>query len=354
MRTNGGSAALEKGPWVADLEEGMEFIGYYVARNPRLDPFRDPGRGKYMRLQLVDRTGAIEARMWEGAEEVFDQVSGGGPVKLAALVESFREEPQVKISRLRKAREGEVELSDMMRTTDRDVEQMKDVVREAINDIDNEHLSKLVLSFYGDSDWVEQFMEAPAARHVHHAYFSGLLEHIYDLILLARPLLELYPELDRDLLLTGILLHDIGKLEELAWGFDTDYTDGGHLLGHIVLGERSVSRALDTIEGFPEKLGLEVLHLIVSHHGRHEWGSPRRPKSMEAIALHHLDNLDAQVNRFKLLTQDARAKGDVWTSYDKMLRRSLYVGTVSACTLAAADGAISIGAGQGAPLREHH
>lgn len=326
METNGNEGKADKGPWVADLEEGMEIVGYYVARNPRLDPFRDPGRGKYLRLQLVDKTGTIEARMWEDAEECFDQVSGGSPIKVAAVVESFREELQAKISRLRAAREGEVDLADMMRTTERDVEKMKGVVREAIKSIQEPHLLQLVRHFYGNADWVGRFMEAPAARHVHHAYFAGFLEHVYELLVLCGPLLELYPEIDRDLLIVGILLHDIGKLEELEWGFDTDYTDGGHLLGHIVLGERAVSRAIDAMDGFPEGLALEVLHMIVAHHGRHEWGSPRRPKSMEAIALHHLDNLDAQVNRFKQLTMESRTKGERWTAYDRMLRRSLYVG----------------------------
>ncbi len=325
MGTNGNDRKVDKGPWVADLEEGVEFVGYYVARNPRLDPFRDPGRGKYLRLQLVDKTGAIEARMWEEAEECFDEVNGGSPIKVAAVVESFRDEPQVKISRLRAAGEDEVNLADMMRTTERDFEKMKRVVREAIKTIEDPHLLQLVRHFYGDAGWVGRFMEAPAARHVHHAYFSGFLEHVYELLLLCRPLLELYPDIDRDLLITGILLHDIGKLDELEWGFDTDHTDGGHLLGHIVLGEREVSRAIDAIGGFPERLALEVLHLVVSHHGRHEWGSPRRPKSMEAIALHHLDNLDAQVNRFKELSREARARGEQWTAYDRMLRRSLYV-----------------------------
>jgi len=316
----------DKGPWVSDLKAGMDFVGFYVARNPRLDPFRDPTRGKYLRMQLVDRTGFIEARMWEGAEEIFEEVNGGGPVKVAGVVESFREERQVKVWRMRAAREEEVNIADMMRSTPRDVHEMRETVKEAIAAIQDPNLSALVRHFYADSDWTVRFLEAPSARRVHHPYFGGFLEHTYELLVLAQALMGLYPEIDGDLLLAGILLHDIGKLEELRWGFDTDYTDEGRLLGHIVLGERSVSRAIERIEGFPKERALEVLHLVVSHHGRYEWGSPRRPKSIEAVALHYLDNLDAQVNRFKLLTEHARANGDTWTSYDKMLRRSLYAG----------------------------
>lgn len=169
-------------------------------------------------------------------------------------------------------------------------------------------------------------MEAPAARQIHHSYRAGLLEHVYELIPLAWPLLELHPEINRGLLLTGILVHDIGKLEELRWDLDIDYTDAGRLVGHIVLGARPVDRAIAAIEGFPNGLAQELLHLIVSHHGRHEWGSPRGPKSMEAIALHNLDNHGAQVNRSRLITELPRARGELWTPYDSSLGRSLYIG----------------------------
>jgi len=323
------SVKTDKGPFVTDLQEGMEFIGYYISRNPRLDPFRDPSRGKYLRMQLVDRTGFIEARMWEECEGIFDEINGGGPVKVGGVVESFREDMQVNIRRMRSAGEEEIEIEDMMRTTERDFDEMWEIVLEAINNIQDPHLSSLVGHFYADSEWIARFMEAPSARRVHHAYFGGFLEHTYELLMLARPLMTLYPEIDRDLLVVGILLHDIGKMEELSWGFDTDYTDAGRLLGHIVLGERAISQAIDKIEEFPKERTLEVLHLVISHHGRNEWGSPRRPKTMEAVALHYLDNLDAQVNRFKLLIEVARASGESWTGYDRMLRRSLYSGNGS-------------------------
>lgn len=315
-----------KGPFVAELEEGMTFIGYFIARNPRLDPFRDPARGKYLRMQLIDRTGCIEARMWEDCEEIYADIDGGGPVKVDGVVERFQEVLQVRIRRMRAARAEEIAIEDMIPTTERDRDQMWAVVLEAIEGIQDAHLSLLVDCFYGEAGWAARFREAPSARRVHHAYFGGFLEHTYELLVLAQPLMALYPEIDRDLLVAGILLHDIGKMEELSWSFDTDYTDEGRLLGHIVLGERAVSRAVEAIEGFPERRALELLHVLVSHHGRHEWGSPRRPKSIEAIALHHLDNLDAQVNRFKLITKDAWANGETWTTYDRVLRRSLYTG----------------------------
>jgi 3'-5' exoribonuclease len=316
----------DKGPWVVDLQLGMEFIGFYVARNPRLDSFRDPSRGKYLRMQLLDRTGVIEARMWEGVDEIFGEINGGGPVKVAGTVENFRETHQINIWRLRPARDEEVDISDMIRTTEREVGVMWDSVFKAMEGIQDTHLAALVRYFFADSDLAARLKEAPSARRVHHSYHGGFLEHTYELLVLARPLLELYPEIDADLLISGILLHDIGKMEELSWGFDTDYTDEGRLLGHIILGEKLISHAIDTIDGFPRERALEVLHLVISHHGKLEWGSPRRPKTIEAVALHYLDNLDAQVNRFKLLIEEARANDQPWTAYDRMLRRSLYVG----------------------------
>jgi len=315
-----------KGPWVADLAPGMEFVGFYVARNPRLVAFRDPARGKYLRMQMLDRTGLIDARLWDGADEAFEAVKEGGPIKVAGVVETFREELQVNMSRMRAALPEELDIADFVRVSPRDPDAMWETVMQALGDIEDAHLAAVVRHFYGDLDWASRFIEAPAARRIHHAYRSGFLEHIYELLALAPPLMELYPEIDRDLLRAGILLHDIGKLEELTWGWDTDLTDEGHLVGHIVLGARMVARAIDAIEGIPKARAAELLHLVVSHHGRLEWGSPRRPKSIEAVALHHLDNLDAQVNRIKLLTESARANGDSWTPYDRLLGRSLYSG----------------------------
>jgi 3'-5' exoribonuclease len=333
MTEGNGSPAAEaeiprlcKGPWVADLVAGTEFVGFYVARNARLVDFRDPGRGRYLCMQLLDRTGVIDARLWDGAEGVFDQVKDGGPLKVAGVVETFREELQVNVRRMRPALPEELDIADFARVTGRDPAAMWEAVMQAVRGIEDPNLAAVVRHFYADPDWASLFIEAPAARCIHHAYRSGFLEHVYELLVLARPLLELYPEIDRELLCAGILLHDIGKLEELDWGWDTDLTLEGHLVGYIVLGARRVARAIDAIDGFPKARAAELLHMVVSHHGRLEWGSPRRPKSIEAMALHHLDNLDAQVNRFRLLTDNARTNGDRWTPYDRTLGRSLYAG----------------------------
>lgn len=316
----------EKGPWISELEPGSDFIGFYVARNPRHDPFRDPTKGKYMRLQLVDRTGWVQARIWEDAEQAAQEITDGTPIKVDGLAELYNEELQIHIRRFRLARTGEVRRDDLVHASKRDVEQMWETVKRAIEGVTDPHLAALLRYFYDSTPTAARLLEIPAARVIHHSYMSGLLEHCYELLILARPLLELYPQIDRDLLVAGILLHDIGKLEEYDWDYDISVTDAGKLVGHVVLSESMVSRAIRSIEGFPQKREYELLHLIISHHGRYEWGVARRPKSLEAIALHHLDNLDAQVNRFELLLQPVRENGKSWTDYDRLLGRMLYAG----------------------------
>jgi 3'-5' exoribonuclease len=169
-------------------------------------------------------------------------------------------------------------------------------------------------------------MQAPAARRVHHAYLGGLLEHLVDVLTLCDTVISLYPGLNADLLRAGALLHDVGKLREYDWSRDIEYTDEGRLIGHIVIGVELVSDAIQHIPDFPEDLRLRVRHMLVSQHGRHEWGSPIRPQTLEAIALHHVENLSAQVNRFHSLLAARREPGAAWTMYDRLLGRQLYAG----------------------------
>ena len=319
-------AVSEKGPWVADIKPGDGFIGIYIARNPRLNPFRDPAKGNYMRLILVDRTGSVQARIWDNADLAEQEITDGTPIKVDGVAEQFNEELQVHIRRFRPAKEREFLRSDLIKSTSRDVEKMWQVIRSAVESVNDPYIDALLCYFFEDVDFTARFMEHPAARVIHHAHISGLLEHCFELLHLGKALTLLYPEIDRDLLIAGILLHDIGKLEEYELGYDIGITNEGKLVGHVVLSERLVSEAIRSIDGFPKTRELDILHLILSHHGRYEWGATRRPKSLEAIALHHLDNLDAQVNRFNQLLETARAKDQTWTDYDRFLGRMLYAG----------------------------
>lgn len=323
----------DKGPWIAELEEGQNFIGFYLIRNASLETFRDIGRGRYLRLSLVDRSGMIEARIWEDAQEAATILNGRSIAKVDGRAERFRERLQVRIQRIRLARPEEYDQADMQPSTERDIPAMMAAIDEACMSIVNPHLAQLVAYFFTQESFQRAFQQAPAGVRVHHAYLGGLLEHTYEILQLAPPLLELYPQIDRDLLISGILLHDIGKVEEYQWEADFGFTDQGRLLGHVIIGAQRISQAIASLTNFPQPLAYQLQHMILAHHGRYEYGSPRRPKTIEAIALHHLEYLDAQVNRFKTLTEEARKRGRNWTSYDSMLGRSLYV---------AHDGDISI------------
>ncbi len=315
----------QKGAFIRELQEGERFIGYYVLRNKQLEPFRDPSRGYFLTLILSDRTGQLMGRVWEGAEEANEELQQGDVVKLDGEVETYLDRMQIRVHRVRPANSGEYDLRDMLPSTRRDPEAMQEQLRFFIEGVENRHLSALLAVFFDDAKFMQSFSQAPAARRIHHAYIGGLLEHTLETLAMAQTVIELYPQIDTDLLLTGLLLHDIGKVREFTWETDIDYSDEGRLIGHIVMTDEMVTEALTRLPEFPAELALRLRHMLLAHHGRYEWGSPRRPKTLEAIALHHIENLSVQINRFHLLLEE-RPPGENWTNYDRMLGRYLYAG----------------------------
>jgi len=316
----------QKGTFIVDLIAGERVTGFFLVRHKQLEPFRDRSRGEFLTLILGDRSGQILARVWEGAVELAEQFAEGEIVKIAGDVEEYLDRTQIIVNKLRRAEEPEYDLADFLPATQKNVDEMLGVVQGVIESLRDPNLSALVHYFYDDADFRTHLAQAPSARRVHHAYLGGLLEHLVEVLTLADTVLKLYPEINADLLHTGALLHDVGKVREYTWARDIDYTDEGRLIGHIVLGEEMVSRAIEQFPGFPEELSLRVRHMLVSHHGRYEWGSPRRPQTLEAIALHHLENLGAQINRFRSLLAARREPGQAWTDYDRLLDRQLYAG----------------------------
>jgi 3'-5' exoribonuclease len=315
-----------KGAFVRDLRPGERVTAFFLVRHKQLEPFRDRSKGEFLTLVLGDRTGQMLARVWEGAPELAETFSEDDVVKVAGDVEEYLGRTQIIVHKLRVANDDEYDLADFLPATEKDVGQMLAAVQAAVERIENPHLAALVRHFYDDPDFRTRLAQAPAARRVHHAYLGGLLEHLTDVLTLCDTVLSLYPEINADLLRAGALLHDVGKLREYAWVRDIDYTDEGRLIGHIVIGDEMVSRAIAQRPDFPDDLSLRVRHMLVSHHGRYEWGSPSRPQTLEAIALHHVENLSAQVNRFRNLLAARREPGETWTEYDRLLGRQLYAG----------------------------
>ena len=315
-----------KEQFVRDLSLGDQVLGFFLVKHKDLEWFRDRTRGQFLTLVLMDRTGEILARVWEGAPELAETFAEGDVVKVQGEVEEYRDRPQVIIERLRPARPEEYVQEDFLPATERDVEAMWRTLERAIEELENPHLQALCQAAFGDEEFVGHFKQAPAARRVHHAYLGGLREHVAELLVMVRPLCRLYPDIDQDLLVAGILLHDIGKVQEFTYERQINYSDAGRLLGHVVLSEELLTAHLDQIDDLPEELALRLRHMVLSHHGRYEWGSPRRPKTLEACALHYLDNLMAQVNRFQQLIVRSPDPTRPWTEYDTLLRRFLYAG----------------------------
>lgn len=315
-----------KEQFVRDLRPGERVLGFFLVRYKRLEPFRDRTRGHFLTLILADKTGEILARVWEDAPAVAETFEQGQVVKVLGQVEEYLDRWQVIVEKIRPARDDEFDLADFLPATERDVEEMRDALQQAVAEVKDPYLRSLLERFFGDEQFIAQFSRAPAARRVHHAYLGGLLEHTLEVVHLCRALMELYPQIHRDLLLTGALLHDVGKTREFVYEGDIAYSDEGRLLGHVVLSLEMVDEALAGMPDFPKELALRLRHMIVSHHGRYEWGSPRRPKTLEAAALHHVENLSAQVNRFHRLIAARRDRTRPWTEYDTLLQRHLYAG----------------------------
>ena len=313
MRGAGDSSHL----WVKDIKVDDHVRGHYLAKGKRLGLTKkgDP----FLRIALADRTGEIEARMWERAEKFSSVFAEGDILDVEGYASSFRDQIQVTLSSLSVAEDGG-DPALFLETTTKDVSKMMTSLRAILRQIENAHLKTLIDAFLSDRRFVAVLKKAPAAKTFHHSYLGGLLEHTYSVCEMSEAVAEHYPELDRDLLLAGAFLHDMGKIRELRFDKIIDYTDEGRLLGHLSLGVSMVDEKLSAIKGFPQGLALRLKHLILSHHGQYEFGSPKRPKFLEAFALHLIDDLDAKMNGLGRFMEKDRQEG-AWTDFNRLFER---------------------------------
>ena len=286
---------------------------------------RNDSRGTpYLSLKLVDRTGSVDARMWGRLpEDLVQQIPDPAYVDVEGNAHEYRGTLQVKLDRLRVMGRDEVDEEDYLPATEQDRQALAAELEEAGRAFENEDLRQLFELMVSDEEFWEAFCEAPAAKTMHHARIGGLLEHSVGCLRIARSLAEIYP-VDRDLLFFGAIFHDVGKVRELSWdsgGFA--YTTEGRLLGHVVIGERLVSSYARMLPAFPEELRLKLSHVLISHQGETEYGSPERPKTMEALLVHLIDNLDARAAMYIESTQNVSPGG--WSHHENPLRRALYV-----------------------------
>jgi 3'-5' exoribonuclease len=282
-----------KTSFVTDLGSEQSVTSFFLVHEKEI---RNTREGKaYLRLELGDRSGTIEARMWDQFDAAVKDINRDDFVKVQARVEIYRNRPQLSLQNLRLAKPEEIDLADFLPQTKADVGKLYAELLQYAGSIANPWLKKLTTGILSDPKIAVRYKRAPAAKVMHHAYLGGLLEHVVGLCGLAKQIASHYPELDVDLLLTAAILHDVGKLDELCYERAIGYTIEGQLLGHIMMEFETVSKAMDAIEGFPPNLKTVVQHMLISHHGQYEFGSPKLPMIREAMAFHYMDDLDSKL-----------------------------------------------------------
>jgi 3'-5' exoribonuclease len=307
-----------KTPFVTDLGSEQVITTFFLVHEKEI---RNTREGKsYLRLELGDRSGTIEARMWDLFETIAKDINRDDFVKVHARVEIYRNKPQLALQQVRRAKPEEIDLVDFLPHTKEDVDKLYERLLEYAGAIRNPWLKILVSGIITDPQIAPRYKRAPAAKVMHHAFIGGLLEHVVGLCALAQLLATQYSELDADLLLTAAMLHDVGKLDELCYERAIGYTTEGQLLGHIVMELETVSRAMDGIAGFPAPLKTVVQHMLISHHGQYEFGSPKLPMIREAMVFHYMDDLDSKMAAVRSALGSV-AGDDQWSAYSTALGR---------------------------------
>jgi 3'-5' exoribonuclease len=308
--------------FVCDLQDGQAFACTFLVRQKEIRS--SPRTGKsWLEIGLVDRTGNISGKMWEGFEAIAKTFECDDVIRVRARVKIYNTQKELTIEQIVCLRDGEYELGDYLAHTKYDLGELWAQMRAAVAGMKNPWLQKLLNSFLDDPETAAKMKRAPAAMTMHHAFVGGLLEHVVGLIGLARDVAAHYTELDGDLLLTGVVLHDIGKLDELSYGRSIEYSTEGRLLGHITIGARKTREKIATIPGFPSELANLVEHLILSHHGSLEFGSPTLPQTREAVALHFLDDMDSKMAAMRSSLDAPGGRAADWTERNPALRREI-------------------------------
>lgn len=306
--------------YLKDYREGQKLTGTYLCKSKQI--LKTKAGKTYYSLILQDKTGTADAKIWElnngiASFEAMDYIYCEG------LVTSFQGNIQMNISRLRKSEEGEYDPADYIPTTKKNVGEMFEQILSYIRSVKNPYLSQLLKKFFlEDKAFVEKFKKHSAAKSVHHGFMGGLLEHTLSVTNMCEYFAGAYPNIHRDLLITAALFHDMGKIDEIAGFPRNDYTDEGQLLGHIYIGAQKLSAAIAEIDGFPKKLENELLHCILAHHGKLEFGSPKVPALLEAMALHLADNADAKLQTLTEIFEQAEDNMD-WLGFNRMFESNL-------------------------------
>lgn len=277
----------------------------------------------YLALTLGDRTGQLEAKMWDNVEEVLEAFEQDDFLKIKGLINKYKNRFQLTIHKLRKLGDSEIDFSDYLPKTTKNIDELWQTLVDFVASIQNPHLRSLLQGFMADPEIAAAYRNAPAAKTLHHAFIGGLLDHVISLFRSCDLVCRNYPLVNRDLVLTGAFLHDIGKIHELTYNRSFSYTTRGQLLGHMVIELEMLQAKLAMVPGFPLELKALLEHLIISHHGQYEFGSPKLPMFPEALLLHYMDDLDSKMEAMRAHFEREADLESPWTSYNPSLGRPL-------------------------------
>ena len=307
--------------FINELREGEKISGIYLCKHKQ--PAVTKNGKPYENVILQDKTGTIDAKIWEPNSQGIDDFDTLDYIDVIGDVTSFQGSLQVSIKRARKAHEGEYEPGNYLPISEKSIDGMYEELLKYVHSIKNAYLNKLLVKFFEeDEEFIKTFKGNSAAKTVHHGFIGGLLEHTLGVVRLCQYYSKAYPVLNRDLLITAAMLHDIGKTVELSAFPMNDYTDDGQLLGHIMIGTEMIHDMAKEIPGFPAKLESELKHCILAHHGELEYGSPKKPAMVEAVALNLADNTDARMETLTEIFAADKSKKE-WLGYNRLFESNL-------------------------------
>ncbi|MFZ2445366.1 MAG: HD domain-containing protein [Syntrophobacteraceae bacterium] len=310
--------------FISDIKPNQEIASLFVAADKQLRTARNGTQ--YLSLKLSDKTGGVAGKMWEKAADAAARFRAGEIVFVRARSELYQEKLQLNVVEILPVPAGGFDPSDFLPVCPYDLDVIFGQFEKLLANISEGPIKRLCDEFLADADLMGRFRTCPAARAMHHAYIGGLLEHTVSVITLIYRICNHYPDLDRDLLIAGAFLHDIGKIEEFVYDTHIDYSDAGRLVGHMVLGTQMLDDKVRAIEGFPRETALLLKHLILSHHGEAQFGAVKLPASKEAVALHFADDLDAKINAVRRILANAGDEESTWTGYDTIFGRHFFRG----------------------------
>jgi 3'-5' exoribonuclease len=280
----------------------------------------------YMNLRFMDKSGDIDGKLWDNVDQLDKTFQKGDFVKIRGTASLYMGKMQLVAKEIKRLDDDGVDLANFVPVSPVPQAEMRAELARVVASLANLHLKSLMDAFCGDAEFMAGYCKAPAAKGMHHVYIGGLLEHSLSVVRLVDAMVPLYPDLNRDLLVVGALLHDLGKVAELSYDRAFEYTDEGRLIGHISIGVEMLTERIVTIPGFSRELAMLLKHLLLSHHGQYEYGSPKRPKTVEATILHYLDDMDSKINGIRSHIAKETAQGHRWTSHHRLYNLYFFTG----------------------------